>query len=180
VCLVEEAMKEVHDGMEILDVCCGSGCILLSLLKYSNDCTGLGVDIEEKSVELSRKNSEKLGIPATFAVSDLFENVTGQYDIIVSNPPYIPSAVIDGLDPEVKDYEPRKALDGGEDGLDFYKRLSKDARAHLKRGGYIFFEIGYDQKDAVLEILRSDGYRDAECFKDLAGLDRVVKAWYKP
>lgn len=179
-CLVEEAMKEVHDGMAILDVCSGSGCILLSLLKYSNDCTGLGVDIDEKSVELSRRNSEKLGIPASFAVSDLFENVTGQYDIIVSNPPYIPSAVIDGLDPEVKDYEPRRALDGGEDGLDFYKRLSKEAKSHLKRGGYIFFEIGYDQKDAVLRILREDGYRDAECIRDLAGLDRVVKAWYTP
>lgn len=176
--LVEEAMKEVHDGMEILDLCCGTGCILLSLLKYSNDCSGTGVDLDEKSIELAARNAERLGLKADFRVSNLFENVEGKYDLIVSNPPYIPSAVIGTLEPEVKDYEPRRALDGGTDGLDFYKVLASRCKEYLKRGGYIFFEIGYDQKDAVLELLNKEGYKDVLCIKDLAGFDRVVKAWY--
>jgi release factor glutamine methyltransferase len=176
--LVEEAMKEVHDGMEILDLCCGTGCILLSLLKYSNDCSGTGVDLDEKSIELAARNAERLGLKADFRVSNLFENVEGKYDLIVSNPPYIPSAIIGTLEPEVKDYEPRRALDGGTDGLDFYKVLASRCKEYLKRGGYIFFEIGYDQKDAVLELLNKEGYKDVLCIKDLAGFDRVVKAWY--
>ncbi len=176
--LVEEAMKEVHDGMEILDLCCGTGCILLSLLKYSNDCSGTGVDLDEKSIELAARNAERLGLKADFRVSNLFENVEGKYDLIVSNPPYIPSAIIGTLEPEVKDYEPRRALDGGTDGLDFYRVLASRCKEYLKRGGYIFFEIGYDQKDAVLELLNKEGYKDVLCIKDLAGFDRVVKAWY--
>lgn len=175
-CLVEEAMKEMHDGMEILDVCCGTGCILLSLLHYSNDCVGMGVDLSEESVSLARENAARLGIEAEFKVSDMFDNVTGKYDLIVSNPPYIPNEVIPTLEPEVADYEPFRALAGGEDGLDFYRILARESKNYLKRGGWFLAEIGYDQKEAVTAIFEKEGYSFVEVTKDLAGLDRVVKA----
>lgn len=177
-CLVEEAMKNLHDGMAILDVCCGTGCILLSLLHYSNDCTGVGVDIDANAVSLAKKNAKNLGIDATFAVSDLFEAVEGTFDLITSNPPYIPTKVIETLDPEVKDYEPMAALDGGEDGLTFYRLIAAKAKQYLKRGGMIFFEIGYDQGEDVSEIMKENGYRHIEVKKDLAGLDRIVSAHF--
>ena len=176
-CLVEEAMKELHDGMEILDLCCGTGCILLSLLNYSNDCRGFGVDINENAVALARKNAENLGIEARFAVSDLFEAVNGKYDLITSNPPYIPTQVIVTLDPEVKSYEPMAALDGGEDGLTFYRIIAAQAKNYLKRGGMIFLEIGYDQGESVSKLLIENGYKNVKVVKDLAGLDRVVSAY---
>lgn len=175
-CLVEEAMKELHDGMEILDVCCGTGCILLSLLHFSNDCKGLGVDYSAEAVKLARENAALLGIEAGFAVSDMFEKVDGVYDMVVSNPPYIPKDIIPTLDPEVARFEPLAALDGGEDGLDFYRILSAESKKHLKRGGLFYAEIGYDQKEAVTEIFEKEGYSYVEVTKDLAGLDRVVKA----
>ena len=175
-CLVEEAMKELHDGMEILDVCCGTGCILLSLLHFSNDCKGLGVDYSAEAVRLARENAALLGIEAGFAVSDMFEKVDGVFDMIVSNPPYIPKDIIPTLDPEVARFEPLAALDGGEDGLDFYRILSAESKKHLKRGGLFYAEIGYDQKEAVTEIFEKEGYSYVEVTKDLAGLDRVVKA----
>ena len=175
-CLVEEAMKELHDGMEILDLCCGTGCILLSLLKYSNDCKGFGVDLNESAVELAKKNAKNLGIEAKFAVSDLFEAVDGKYDVITSNPPYIPTKVIETLDPEVKSFEPMTALDGGEDGLDFYRVIAAEAKNYLKRGGMIFLEIGFDQGEDVSKLLEENGYKNVAVIKDLAGLDRVVKA----
>lgn len=177
-CLVEEAMKNLHDGMAILDVCCGTGCILLSLLHYSNDCTGVGVDIDANAVSLAKKNAKNLGIDATFAVSDLFEAVEGTFDLITSNPPYIPTKVIETLDPEVKDYEPVAALDGGEDGLTFYRLIAAKAKQYLKRGGMIFFEIGYDQGEDVSEIMKENGYRHIEVKKDLAGLDRIASAHF--
>ena len=177
-CLVEEVMKNLHDGMAILDVCCGTGCILLSLLHYSNDCTGVGVDIDANAVSLAKKNAKNLGIDATFAVSDLFEAVEGTFDLITSNPPYIPTKVIETLDPEVKDYEPMAALDGGEDGLTFYRLIAAKAKQFLKRGGMIFFEIGYDQGEDVSEIMKENGYRHIEVKKDLAGLDRIVSAHF--
>ena len=177
-CLVEEAMKNLHDGMAILDVCCGTGCILLSLLHYSNDCTGVGVDIDANAVSLAKKNAKNLGIDATFTVSDLFESVEGTFDLITSNPPYIPTKVIETLDPEVKDYEPMAALDGGEDGLTFYRLIAAKAKQYLKRGGMIFLEIGYDQGEDVCEIMKENGYRHIEVKKDLAGLDRIVSAHF--
>ena len=177
-CLVEEAMMHVHDGMRILDMCSGSGCILLSLLKYSNDCVGVGAELQTEAVELARRNAEKLGIEATFVESDLFSQVDGTYDLIVSNPPYIESAVIETLDREVREHEPMSALDGGEDGLCFYRRIAEEARRYLSRGGMLFFEIGYNQAEAVSELLRLNGYKDVTVKKDLAGLDRVVYATY--
>lgn len=178
--LVEDAMKGLHDGMEILDICCGTGCILLSLLHYSNDCRGVGVDINEEAINLSKENAKVLGLEncSIFLVSDMFENVTGNYDLIVSNPPYIPRDIIDTLEPEVKDFEPRSALDGGVSGLDFYHILAEGGKKHLKRGGIFYMEIGYDQGPSVKALFEEEGYKNVEVLKDLAGLDRVVRAHF--
>lgn len=172
--LVEEVMKYLHDGFYILDMCTGSGCILLSLLHYSNDCVGIGVDISEDALLVAEHNAKRLGIEASFLQSDLFEKVTGTYDIIVSNPPYIRSDVIPTLMEEVREHEPILALDGMEDGLSFYRRIVQESRQYLNGGGMLFFEIGYDQGKAVHDLMEENGYQNVTVLKDYAGLDRVV------
>lgn len=181
--LVEEVLKELHDRMRILDMCTGSGCILLSLLHYSNDCEGLGVDLSAEALEVAGRNVLKVLTPekaehAHFLQSDLFEKVEGKFEIIVSNPPYIASAEIEKLMPEVRDHEPRMALDGTEDGLHFYRRIIKEAGKHLVNSGMLFFEIGYDQGQVVSELMRTGGYREVQVVQDYAGLDRVVLGTY--
>ena len=181
--LVEEVLKELHDGMRVLDMCTGSGCILLSLLHYSNDCEGLGVDLSAEALEVAGRNVLKVLTPekaehAHFLQSDLFENVEGKFEIIVSNPPYIASAEVEKLMPEVRDHEPRMALDGTEDGLYFYHRIIEEAGQHLVSSGMLFFEIGYDQGQAVSELMRTEGYREVQVVQDYAGLDRVVFGTY--
>ncbi|MBR4965992.1 MAG: peptide chain release factor N(5)-glutamine methyltransferase [Lachnospiraceae bacterium] len=176
--LVEEVLLYLHDGMHILDVCTGSGCILLSLLKYSNDCVGVGCDLNSDAVTLAQRNAEALGLEVCFVQSDLFEAVEGKFDIIVSNPPYIETNVIETLDTVVKGYEPHTALDGGADGLDFYRRLVTEAKPYLRKEGMIFFEIGYNQAESVSQLLAEAGYIEVTVKKDLAGLDRVVYATY--
>ena len=181
--LVEEVLKELHDGMRVLDMCTGSGCILLSLLHYSNDCEGLGVDLSAEALEVAGRNVLKVLTPekaehAHFLQSDLFEKVEGKFEIIVSNPPYIASAEVDRLMPEVRDHEPRMALDGTEDGLHFYRRIIEEAGKHLVSSGMLFFEIGYDQGQAVSELMREHGYREVQVVQDYAGLDRVVYGTY--
>ena len=181
--LVEEVLKELHDRMRILDMCTGSGCILLSLLHYSNDCEGLGVDLSAEALEVAGQNVLKVLTPekaehAHFLQSDLFEKVEGKFEIIVSNPPYIASAEVEKLMPEVRDHEPRMALDGTEDGLYFYRRIIEEAGKHLVSSGMLFFEIGYDQGQAVSELMRTEGYCDVQVVQDYAGLDRVVLGTY--
>lgn len=181
--LVEEVLKELHDGMRILDMCTGSGCILLSLLHYSNDCEGLGVDLSAEALEVAERNVLKVLTPgkaehAHFLQSNLFEKVEGKFEIIVSNPPYIASAEVEKLMPEVRDHEPRMALDGTEDGLYFYRRIIEEAGKHLVSSGMLFFEIGYDQGQAVSELMRTEGYREVQVVQDYAGLDRVVLGTY--
>ena len=177
--LVEEVLKHTHDGMQILDMCTGSGCILISILHYSNDCEGLGVDVSSPALEVAEENAERLlsgrtGVSARFLQSDLCEAVDGKYDILVSNPPYIRSTVVDTLMPEVRDYEPRIALDGEEDGLAFYRRILSDCRKNLKKGGMLFFEIGYDQAEDVKGMMEQSGFLEVTVKKDFGGLDRVV------
>ncbi|MDE7282124.1 MAG: peptide chain release factor N(5)-glutamine methyltransferase [Lachnospiraceae bacterium] len=185
--LVEEVMRHLHDGMRILDMCTGSGCILLSLLYYSNDCTGIGTDISQDALSVARENADKFqtlknGLNVEFIQSDLFEQLekkaedcyTGSFEIIVSNPPYIKSDVIETLMPEVKAYEPRLALDGKEDGLFFYRKIIERAGDYLTGGGELFFEIGYDQGPDVKRMMEDAGYVEVEVVKDFAGLDRVV------
>ena len=183
--LVEEVLRNLHDGMSILDLCTGSGCILISLLRYSNHCRGLGVDISREALAVAQKNAEKLlsvspmqeeiekgGID--FLESDLYEKVAGEFDVIVSNPPYIRTKVLKTLMPEVRDHEPVLALDGGEDGLLFYRRILQGSSRCLKGGGMLFFEIGYDQGKAVCDLMEKEGYLEVQVIKDYAGLDRVV------
>ncbi|TCL55886.1 release factor glutamine methyltransferase [Kineothrix alysoides] len=173
--LVEEAMRCLHDGMSVLDMCTGSGCILLSLLKYSNGCKGVGADISPEAVATAKRNAQKSQIAeVSFVESDLFESVEGRYDIIVSNPPYISTGEISDLMEEVKVYEPVLALDGGEDGLFFYRKIIEEAPEYLNGGGYLFFEIGYDQAGAVTDEMKKAGYKEVTAVKDYAGLDRVV------
>ena len=201
--LVEEVMRYRHDGMRILDMCTGSGCILLSLLYYSNDCMGLGVDVSQGALDVAARNKEKLEalkgeIYAEFMQSNLFEGLEEKhnadkdfeeagsekgdlneyrgtkFDIIVSNPPYIKSSVIETLMPEVKEHEPVSALDGREDGLYFYKEIIKQAGVYLSGGGRLFFEIGFDQGEAVKSMMEAADYKQVEIVKDYAGLDRVV------
>lgn len=175
--LAEEAMRELHDGMDILDMCTGSGCILLSLLRYSNDCRGVGADISRQALQIAEKNAAALSIEAVFVQSDLFAGLEKghKFDMLVSNPPYIPSAVIPTLMEEVRAYEPLAALDGKEDGLYFYRRISREAKAYLHGGAFIFLEIGCDQAEAVSRILAEEGYSRIEVIRDFSGLDRVVK-----
>ena len=172
--LVEEAMRYLSDGMRILDICTGSGCILLSLLKYSNECEGLGVDISDDALAVTRENAQNLGLETEFRHSDLLEKVEGKFDMIVSNPPYIETAVIDTLMPEVREHEPMLALDGREDGLYFYRRIVEQCTSYMTRGARLFFEIGYDQGEAVKDMMIHKGFCEVEIIKDYAGLDRVV------
>lgn len=183
--LVEAAMKELHDGMQLLDMCTGSGCILLSLLHYSNDCKGIGVDISAEALEVAEKNAERLLCEkkgnAVFLLSDLFAQVEQghKFDMLISNPPYIRSDVIADLMEEVREYEPLGALDGMEDGLYFYRKISHDVKPYLYRGAAVLFEIGYDQAEAVVGILKKEGYQEIKVLKDFAGLDRVVKCIFQ-
>ncbi len=174
--LVEAVSKRLKPKMEILDVCTGSGCILLSLLAEHKDWNlkGVGVDISQEALKVARKNKERLAVSAEFLESDLFSKVEGTYDIIVSNPPYIATKELDGLMPEVREHEPRIALDGMEDGLHFYREILRQADSYLKDGGWICFEIGYDQGAALEAMLLTHGYKDVHIEKDLAGLDRVA------
>lgn len=175
--LVEEIMKDEFDGSRILDMCTGSGCILISLLHYSNWCKGVGVDISSAALAVAKENANKL-LPEekrpVFVESNLFEAVEGTFDIIVSNPPYIRTKVIETLMPEVKDFEPMQALDGYEDGLYFYRRIVEEAGGYLNKDGRLYFEIGHDQGIEVSELMKSAGYEQVRVIKDYAGLDRVV------
>lgn len=175
--LVEEVMRYLHDGMRIMDLCTGSGCILLSLLHYSNDCYGLGTDISEQALTVARQNASSLQIAAEFQVSDLFEQVEGTFDLLVSNPPYIKKSVIPTLMEEVRDHDPYLALDGGEDGLYFYRRIAEEAPGYLCRGGRIFLEIGCEQAQEVCTLLERAGFGEIRVIQDLSGLDRVVSAY---
>lgn len=184
--LVEEVLKYLHDGMKVLDMCTGSSCILISLLHYTNHCEGVGIDISQSALDLAKQNGERLldgksdagegeGFGSIrFLQGDLFEPVEGKFDVIVSNPPYIRSGETQALMPEVRDHEPLQALDGGADGLLFYRRIVAESGKYLYGGGMLFFETGCDQAEAVGELMRQAGFLDIRVVKDYGGLDRVV------
>ena len=227
--LVEEALRLIDDGSRILDLCTGSGCILLSLLHYTNGCIGVGTDLSEKALEIARRNASAHGLSdqTVWLQGDLFDaldplnkkdnddkdnkrenykiednkreenrddqaeksteseksesgfpgmSYTSGYDMIISNPPYIPTSVIDTLQPEVRCAQLRMALDGGGDGLDIYRRIISEAPAHLVVGGRLLLEIGYDQAEAVSDLLREAGYYGIEILKDYGGNDRIATA----
>ena len=175
--LVENVVDYLgNDERTVLDICTGSGCIAVSIDRLSKDSKVTAVDISEKALEVAQENNRLNNANVTFIQSDLFTNVTGKYDIIVSNPPYIRTDEIPKLMEEVKSHEPVMALDGMEDGLYFYKKICGEASDYLNDNGKIFFEIGYDQGDDVSEILRQNRFCNIEVLKDLSGNDRVVIA----
>lgn len=175
----EENAIEKKCKIEILDLCTGSGAIGISLAKYIKESKVTCTDISMKALQVAKLNAEKNLVHRNmeFILSDLFENLPKRkFDIIVSNPPYIKTEIIDILQKPVQN-EPHLALDGGEDGLDFYKKISKDASKFLKPNGKIYLEIGYDQKEDVIRLLEdTNQYESIECIQDLAGNDRVVIA----
>lgn len=178
--LVETILEtQQKDSLEsILDIGTGSGCIPVSLGHYGSFAKIMAVDISPAALEYARKNAAENGVEIDFYESDLFTNMPmewkGKLDGIVSNPPYIPKRDIGGLMVEVKDFEPLNALDGGEDGLDFYRAIVEKGRDWLREGGWLFFEIGYDQGEALLSLLKEFGYTEIGLKQDLAGLDRVA------
>ena len=179
--LVEEVLKlcgslwkQEENHLQILDLCTGSGCILLSLLANLKQAEGTGVDLSLEALEVAKRNARELEIPAKWLHSDLFEQVDRSYDVIVSNPPYIRTFVIEDLMEEVRLHEPRMALDGKEDGLYFYRKIIREAEGYLKPGGILAFEIGYDQGEAVSDLMKNQGYEQIQVVQDLAGLDRCV------
>lgn len=172
-CLVERVMQYAN-GKKILDVCTGSGCIIISLTKYCSLKSATALDISTNALEVAVRNAKKLEAEVNFIQSDLFSQIKEKYDIIVSNPPYIPTKVIEGLMEEVREHEPMLALDGKEDGLYFYREITSKAQQYLNPDGMLFFEIGHDQAEAVANLLKEYGFDQVTVEKDLAGLDRIV------
>lgn len=164
-------------SLNILDLCTGSGCIGISVAKHLPYQELLLVDLSEKALAVAQKNAEKhLGENVTLLQSDLLTGVQGKkFSLLLSNPPYIVSRVIPGLDREVSEYEPKMALDGGEDGLVFYRRIAKEAKAVLLPGARLYLEIGYDQGESVKDIFQKEGYEAVEVFPDLSGNPRVLR-----
>lgn len=172
-CLVEEALSYVQ-GKDVLDLCTGSGCIGISLAVLG-DCRSVTLaDLSKAALRVARENARKNQADVRFVQGDLFENIEDTYDVIVANPPYIPTSEIGRLMPEVRDYEPRPALDGTEDGLHFYYRIIGESSRYLRFGGRLCFETGYNQGRAVCSYMKKSGYTNVEIKKDLAGLDRIV------
>lgn len=175
--LVEEVLN-FSKNKSVLDLCTGSGCIIISLSKLGNINKAVAADISKEALQVAKRNAEKLNVDVTFIYSDLYEKIEGRFDIIVSNPPYIKSVELLSLMPEVRDHEPKLALDGGSDGLLIYQRIIKDAVRFLNPGGHVFLEIGYDQGKALSGMLKDAGFTDIYIKKDYGGLDRVVHGRY--
>ena len=187
--LVERVLEDEKQGrirrragqpLRILDLCTGSGCIGISLAEYLKDVQVTLSDISGDALAVAEENIRRLGKEAVCRTvrSDLFESLEGGFDVIVSNPPYIKSAEIETLEPEVRDHEPRLALDGSADGLLLYRRIGAEAPEQLAEDGRIYLEIGWDQGAAVSEILTENGFTETEIIRDLPGFDRVVTAGF--
>ena len=175
--LAQLVISAAEEENQILDLCTGSGAIAIAVSCEAKK-KGLAVsvtasDISSDALALAKENAALNGADVKFIESDLFARVRGRYNIIVTNPPYIPSAEIETLDREVKDHEPRSALDGGEDGLDFYRRIAEDASKYLAKGGMVIAEVGAGQASKVVKLFKYGDY--AMIIKDLQGVDRFVK-----
>lgn len=176
--LAELVLREnPEENIRLLDLCTGSGCLAVSLAVLGGYEEVDAGDISPDALEVAEENGRRLGGNVHFVESDLFSALDPgkAYDVIVSNPPYIPTEVIEGLEPEVRDYEPRMALDGSGDGLAFYRRLAAESPSHLKPGGRLYLEIGWDQGESVEALLRENGFEDIEVVRDDAGNCRVVR-----
>ena len=175
--LVEEVLsfaKKNKQKLKILDLCTGSGCIAVSIAKYIKNAEVFASDISYKALEIAKLNAKENHVKINFIESDLFENILeNDFDIIISNPPYIETKIVETLEEEVKK-EPILALDGGKDGLDFYRKIILQANQYLKENGILALEIGYNQKEEVIKLLEKQNYKEIYCIKDLAGNDRVI------
>ena len=173
--LSEKIRKSDKKELRILDMCTGSGAIAISISKLIENSLVYASDISKKALKVAEENSSKNQANVLFFESDLFKKISELYkfDIIVSNPPYIETDTIKTLSEEVKN-EPMLALDGGKDGLDFYRKISEDAKKYLNKDGFLAFEIGYNQKFAVENLLKENGYKNIYSRKDLSGNDRIV------
>lgn len=172
--LVEEALKVAEPGMKVLDMCTGSGCIIISILHHGKELEGYASDISRHAINVAKENAKLNQVAVSFETGDLFDHIKGKYDIIVSNPPYIRTEEIAKLMPEVQNFEPYDALDGKEDGLFFYRKIVEQVGDYLNPGGHLLFEIGHDQGQDVSELMVQAGFKDVRVIKDLAGNDRVV------
>ena len=173
--LAEYAVKSVEDGFKVLDMCTGSGCIAISIAKNcaSRGVSVTGADLSDAAIMLARENAKLNGVNVDFIQSDMFTNVRGRYNLIVCNPPYIKSSEIPKLQKEVREFEPKIALDGGADGLDFYRLLAKRVRSYLARDGILLLECGEGQTEEILKLFEKRDY--AMVIKDLSGVDRFLK-----
>ena len=160
--------------MKVLDMCTGSGCIIISILHHGKELEGFAADISRAAINVAKENAKLNQVAVAFETSDLFANIKGSYDMIISNPPYIKTEEIAKLMPEVRQFEPYDALDGKEDGLFFYRRIINEAGSYLHPNGYLLFEIGFDQGEEVSELMKQAGFQNVKVVKDLAGNDRVV------
>ncbi len=173
--LIEKLKEDIlsqNKKVSVLDIGTGSGAIAI-VLKKETDASVSAVDVSCEALEVAKKNAETLGAEIEFALSNLFENVKGKFDFVVSNPPYIESDVCLTLEPEVVDNEPILALDGGKDGLDFYREIINQAPNFLNDGGKLYFEIGYNQAEAVSNLMK-ENFKNIKVYKDYGGNDRVV------
>lgn len=196
-CLVELAVEDIRNiktqnrcesnntadqkneqKVKVLDLCTGSGCIGISVAKLCPDTEVTLGDISEGALSVAKKNAQNLDAGVTLIKGNLFENIEGRFDYILSNPPYIPSEVIEGLMPEVKEHEPRLALDGEADGLSFYREIINEAPDYLNPDGRIYFEIGAEQGEDLTHLMNERGFSEVKVHKDLAGLDRIVTGIY--
>ncbi len=180
--LVEAIISDFENSSpHILDLCTGSGAICISLAHYIKNARCTGVDISSKALDLAKKNAKRLGLEekCTFKKADVLTNYDfgEKFDIVVSNPPYIETCVIESLDNTVKNYEPRLALDGGDDGLVFYRTITDNISHYLKKGGMLYFEIGYNQGEALKDIMQ-EKFAHVKILKDLSGNDRIALGKY--
>ena len=177
--LVEEVINIIKKNniVKVLDLCTGSGAIAISLKKYMKDIVVTASDVSNNALSVAKKNAEKIGVDIKFIESDLFNNINEKFDLIVSNPPYIKKDVIPELDIQVRN-EPIIALDGGEDGLKFYKKIIKNSKKFLNKNGFLCFEIGFDQKKDVTDILMQNGYINVYSKKDYGKNDRIIVCNY--
>lgn len=174
--LVEETLKVLKGGERVLDMCTGSGCIIISIAKNAGLLSAIGADVSEDALRVAKRNAKKNDVDVKFVQSDLFSELGDmKYDVIVSNPPYIETEEINHLMPEVREHEPMLALDGGADGLVFYRKIINESGKFLNDGGYLLFEVGHNQADEVCRLMEEAGFKNVISIKDLCGIKRVCK-----
>lgn len=176
--IIKNLQKSCQKEITVLDLCTGSGIIGVCLKKYLQNVNVLSSDISSNALEIAKKNANLQNVKIDFIKSDLFENIDEKFDVIVSNPPYIKTDKINELSKEVKN-EPRLALDGGQDGLDFYRKIIKESTNFFRKTGYLALEIGYDQKEAVENLFKNFKYKEIKIFKDLSDIERVIIGKYE-